>query len=432
MLVVDDVLATGGTARATVNLVQRLGGTVHAAAFLIELDVLKGRDKLRRRRWSPVCCTTDGATGSFRAVAPPPHARCAPWATLSGVSTSQWSARDACPPVPLVRFAWPPSALSDRVPVLSPPPAAAVLVTTSCQDAGPGSFRAAIDSANGDPAVTLVHVHSGESRTIALQSTVVFSGTQELTHPRRSAPRSTAPASRRPGISATGGGDLTVSDLTVRNAPAEGIAVEVPATATGTLRLALRASTILGNKGHGVLVNDQVDPATTDGVPPNPADRRPRLPSRVVNTRFIGNGYSVSDRDGLRVNEGGAGDLTITVRLVTADGNAADGIEVDERGPGDVRLDMCGARINGNGVFDPADLDDGFDIDESDDGSVDRHHRVHDGQRQLRGRLRLQREQRRRPARRHAVRRRQRQRAKKASTTKRTMTSPAAATSSPR
>ena len=46
VLVVDDVLATGGTARAAVNLVQRLGSTLHGAAFLIELDVLKGRDKL--------------------------------------------------------------------------------------------------------------------------------------------------------------------------------------------------------------------------------------------------------------------------------------------------------------------------------------------------------------------------------------------------
>jgi adenine phosphoribosyltransferase len=46
VLVVDDVLATGGTARAAVNLVQRLGSTLHAAAFLIELDFLKGRDKL--------------------------------------------------------------------------------------------------------------------------------------------------------------------------------------------------------------------------------------------------------------------------------------------------------------------------------------------------------------------------------------------------
>jgi adenine phosphoribosyltransferase len=46
VLIVDDLLATGGTARATVDLVKRLGGTVHALAFLIELAALNGRQKL--------------------------------------------------------------------------------------------------------------------------------------------------------------------------------------------------------------------------------------------------------------------------------------------------------------------------------------------------------------------------------------------------
>jgi adenine phosphoribosyltransferase len=46
VLVVDDVLATGGTAKAAAALVKGLGGTLHSFAFLIELDFLKGRDKL--------------------------------------------------------------------------------------------------------------------------------------------------------------------------------------------------------------------------------------------------------------------------------------------------------------------------------------------------------------------------------------------------
>ena len=46
VLIVDDLLATGGTARATIELVKRLGGEVHALAFLIELLALNGRDKL--------------------------------------------------------------------------------------------------------------------------------------------------------------------------------------------------------------------------------------------------------------------------------------------------------------------------------------------------------------------------------------------------
>ena len=46
VLIVDDLLATGGTARATTDLVTGLGGDVHALAFLIELVALNGRARL--------------------------------------------------------------------------------------------------------------------------------------------------------------------------------------------------------------------------------------------------------------------------------------------------------------------------------------------------------------------------------------------------
>lgn len=46
VLIVDDVLATGGTAAAVSSLVQRLGGDLMGLAFVIELDFLNGRDKL--------------------------------------------------------------------------------------------------------------------------------------------------------------------------------------------------------------------------------------------------------------------------------------------------------------------------------------------------------------------------------------------------
>ncbi|MFD1207006.1 MULTISPECIES: adenine phosphoribosyltransferase [Sporosarcina] len=46
VLIVDDLLATGGTVGATVELVEKLGGIVAGCAFLIELSYLNGREKL--------------------------------------------------------------------------------------------------------------------------------------------------------------------------------------------------------------------------------------------------------------------------------------------------------------------------------------------------------------------------------------------------
>ncbi len=50
VLIVDDLLATGGTAAAAVNLVEKLGGKVAALSFVIELDFLNGRAKLPGKR----------------------------------------------------------------------------------------------------------------------------------------------------------------------------------------------------------------------------------------------------------------------------------------------------------------------------------------------------------------------------------------------
>ncbi|MBI4394597.1 MAG: adenine phosphoribosyltransferase [Candidatus Omnitrophica bacterium] len=47
VIIVDDLLATGGTAEAVVRLVEKLGGTVLGLAFLVELAFLKGRQRLQ-------------------------------------------------------------------------------------------------------------------------------------------------------------------------------------------------------------------------------------------------------------------------------------------------------------------------------------------------------------------------------------------------
>ncbi len=54
VLIVDDLLATGGTVKGTVELVERLKGEVVGLAFLVELEFLKGRDRLDGRRVTSV------------------------------------------------------------------------------------------------------------------------------------------------------------------------------------------------------------------------------------------------------------------------------------------------------------------------------------------------------------------------------------------
>ncbi len=46
VLIVDDLLATGGTVRGTIELVQRLGGTIAGLSFMVELTALHGREHL--------------------------------------------------------------------------------------------------------------------------------------------------------------------------------------------------------------------------------------------------------------------------------------------------------------------------------------------------------------------------------------------------
>ena len=54
VLIVDDLLATGGTVRGTIELVERLQGRIVGLSFLVELDFLNGRDRLSDHRVTSV------------------------------------------------------------------------------------------------------------------------------------------------------------------------------------------------------------------------------------------------------------------------------------------------------------------------------------------------------------------------------------------
>jgi hypothetical protein len=240
---------------------------------------------------------------------------------------------------------------------------------TNSNDAGAGSFRAAIDKANADPSIGRIVFRHGLG-PIVLAQPVVYVGGQSLDIFGNGSVLDgggLAPGAADAFL-ANGGGNLSVAGLTVQNAPQQGLTYQVPADATGTKKVRLIGVQILGNDGHGVLIDDQVDPTDTT----NPNGSAASIDVSVVGSRFAENGFAALDRDGLRVNEGGDGSLNAVISLTRFDHNGADGIELDERGLGDAVFNVSGTQITRNGSFDVtlADLDDGMDVDEGGDGAL--------------------------------------------------------------
>jgi hypothetical protein len=139
----------------------------------------------------------------------------------------------------------------------------------------------------------------------------------------------------------------------------------------------LRNVVIQETGGHGVLINDQTFPeeagdpdAEPDPIPPTPDGSDASVVVAIIGSRFQKNGFGAGDRDGVRVNEGGAGDLIATVTGSVVDRNGGDGIELDERGGGNAEFEISDVQLTRNGKQDPEDLDDGLDVDESLDGDV--------------------------------------------------------------
>jgi len=246
--------------------------------------------------------------------------------------------------------------------------AGAARVTTNA-DAGPGSFRAAIQAANDDPSIGTIRFAAG-LEAIRLSEPVTYSGAQALviqgTGVRLNGDALPDGAS---ALVADGGGNLALRGLTVVGAPGNGITVKVPGGANGTFAVRLQQVTIRGNGLHGILINDQAgyfdDPLSTseEGSPAS-------LLVEVIDSRFERNGFTLIDSDGLRINEGGEGKLEAVVRGTRFLGNGADGLELDERGAGDATFSLRDTELAGNGSFTEEDLDDGIDVDEAGDGNL--------------------------------------------------------------
>jgi hypothetical protein len=254
---------------------------------------------------------------------------------------------------------------------------AAVAVTSSADD-GPGSFRAAVERANVDPSVSAI-VFDHRLSAVQLAEGVTYSGPQDL-RIEGNVVNILPTAANRGAIdlfTTTGGGDLSLSRISFKSG-ANGVVVAVPLDATGDVAVSLDRVTIADNALFGLHIVDLTE------VPPPPEDpdadptqigSNAGISLTVVGSNIVDNGTAAHDRDGIRIDERGAGGIDTSIVLSRLDNNGAEGIELDEAGDGGVRLSASASSFDGNGFVssgDPEepDFDDGIDIDEADAGDI--------------------------------------------------------------
>lgn len=246
------------------------------------------------------------------------------------------------------------------------------IVVTNNNDAGAGSFRDAIVQANADATIGSIRFAQGVG-TVQLLSTVTYTGAQNLRIDGFGAVLDGAGVATD-AFASTGGGDLELRGITVRNAPEDGVWVEIPAGATGVVSIRLHEVTIRDNGRFGLHVDDRI------GGEPGGSDSDAGISLDISFSHIINNNadltVGVVDFDGVRVDEGGNGDIDARVTHSVFTDNRADGLELDEADSGNAILFVRQSSFEDNGdqVQVPPDAEpdpeDGFDVDEAGPGDL--------------------------------------------------------------
>lgn len=251
----------------------------------------------------------------------------------------------------------------------SPALAVSVSVTTNA-DSGAGSFREAVAMANVDSSVDSI-VFDADLGTIVLTTasgSVEYTNTQALMI-MGSGNTVTGDGGAFDLLRSTGGGDLWIAHLAFEDSGENGVVVAVPEM-SGDLQTTLYKVRIERSAGFGLLIGEIDSPGSdanlmidvfystvTDNGTPCPACGE-------------GSGDPRDDTDGVRVNERDEGSIYFHLHKSLFAENLYDGVELDELGEGDVIGDLTHSGFDRNGAGNGDDLEDGFDIDEDDAGSI--------------------------------------------------------------
>lgn len=236
------------------------------------------------------------------------------------------------------------------------------MVVTSAADSGEGSLRAALAAAQS--ATAPVQIVIAAKTDLRLQSGLVYAGTAPLTILGHG--QTVLAEVDETILTASGGADLNVQNLMFRGpggfdinnradadgTAGKGIFVDVRDDETGTVSLSLSNVTVSDVASHGIHVSDCSLADSCGGGGGGAGEGSAASILVTLNNVTVDTAGSGSfDADGLRVDERGAGDITLIGRNVSFLRVGADGAELDEGQDGDVIVELHEARFVDNGGY---------------------------------------------------------------------------------
>ena len=260
-----------------------------------------------------------------------------------------------------------------------------VLVTNGNDD-GAGSFREAVTAANENANIGVIRFLP-RVNLVNIDDTVEYTGSQALSIV--SGPgRATIVSDDMITLFQSNGSDLAIHNVNFVGGY-RGIVATLSPDATGDYNFSLSNSVVSGQGGFGVLIDDQgniLELEEDDGefsveIVESTIDSDATVNVNFNNVAVLDTGFSMElnefgfttqDEDGIRINEGGNGDLVFTANGLICNGNAGDGVEIDETGDGSAIVTVTDGTFNDNGAQpqNTDDLEDGFDIDEAGEGEI--------------------------------------------------------------
>lgn len=249
------------------------------------------------------------------------------------------------------------------------PTFAETLTVTTLAATGEGSLQAALDAAgaSSEPSNIMI-IAPGE---IATAQGLTYRGGSPLSIYGNGA--SVTSAANVTLFSAFDAREITLIDMAFQGpggfsitargdigGPAgKGIFIDVAEDAEGTIGLQLINVSVAGVAGHGIHISDCTLADDCGGGEGGGGEgSAASILVQLADVTITNVGQGSFDADGLRVDERGPGDITLTGMYVNVRGVGADGIELDEGQSGDVIVDLIHSNFIENGNYcDPATLD---------------------------------------------------------------------------